>query len=147
MWRITQGHPRANHFTGYRVSFPILFRKKRRRVNSARLPHSEIFGSAVVCTYPKLIAAYHVLHRLLAPRHSLCALQSLIPCLKSAHRDLSLIRRSLRSPCSKAPSAVSGSTTLAVKNINLFWESEYIQGPRKNDSRGSYSPLSQSCLL
>ena len=33
------------------------------------LPHSEIFGSKVVCTYPKLIAAYHVLHRLLEPRH------------------------------------------------------------------------------
>ena len=28
------------------------------------LPHSEIFGSKVICTYPKLIAAYHVLHRL-----------------------------------------------------------------------------------
>ena len=28
------------------------------------LPHSEISGSKVVCTYPKLIAAYHVLHRL-----------------------------------------------------------------------------------
>ena len=33
------------------------------------LPHSEISGSQVVCTYPKLIAAYHVLHRLLEPRH------------------------------------------------------------------------------
>ena len=28
------------------------------------LPHSEISGSKVVCTSPKLIAAYHVLHRL-----------------------------------------------------------------------------------
>ena len=33
------------------------------------LPHSEISGSQVVCTYPKLIAAYHVLHRLPEPRH------------------------------------------------------------------------------
>ena len=33
------------------------------------LPHSEISGSMVVCTYPKLIAAYHVLLRLLEPRH------------------------------------------------------------------------------
>ena len=33
------------------------------------LPHSEISGSMVVCTYPKLIAAYHVLHRLPEPRH------------------------------------------------------------------------------
>ena len=35
----------------------------------AGLPHSEISGSKVVCTYPKLIAAYHVLLRLLEPRH------------------------------------------------------------------------------
>ena len=35
----------------------------------AELPHSEISGSKVVCTYPKLIAAYHVLLRLLEPRH------------------------------------------------------------------------------
>ncbi len=27
-------------------------------------PHSEIYGSRVVCTSPQLIAAYHVLHRL-----------------------------------------------------------------------------------
>ncbi len=50
------------------------FRKERWSSNSIRLPHSEISGSTVICTYPKLIAAYHVLHRLLAPRHSLCAL-------------------------------------------------------------------------
>ena len=35
----------------------------------AGFPHSEISGSKVVCTYPKLIAAYHVLLRLLEPRH------------------------------------------------------------------------------
>ena len=28
------------------------------------LSHSEIRGSKVICTYPRLIAAYHVLHRL-----------------------------------------------------------------------------------
>jgi hypothetical protein len=32
-------------------------------------PHSEIFGSKPVRSSPKLIAAYHVLHRLSAPRH------------------------------------------------------------------------------
>jgi hypothetical protein len=41
------------------------------------LPHSEIPGSKVVCTSPRLIAAYHVLHRLLVPRHPPCALSSL----------------------------------------------------------------------
>jgi hypothetical protein len=72
------------HFTGYRVSFRILFRKERWLIKTIRLPHSEISGSKRICRSPKLIAAYHVLHRLLAPRHPLCALKSLIPCLKSA---------------------------------------------------------------
>ena len=38
------------------------------------LPHSEIFGLSLVCSYPKLIAAYHVLLRLLSSRHPPCAL-------------------------------------------------------------------------
>ena len=37
-------------------------------------PHSEICGSMFICNSPQLIAACHVLHRLLMPRHSLCAL-------------------------------------------------------------------------
>ena len=79
------------HFTGYRVSFPNFpiargFGKERWRITATRLPHSEISGSKRICRSPKLIAAYHVLHRLLAPRHPLCALKSLIPCLKSATR-------------------------------------------------------------
>ena len=38
-------------------------------LQTAGLSHSEILGSRVICTYPKLIAAYHVLHRLREPRH------------------------------------------------------------------------------
>ena len=40
-------------------------------------PHSEIPGSTLVCSSPRLIAAYHVLHRLLVPRHPPSALTSL----------------------------------------------------------------------
>src|SRR5438309_214035 len=40
-------------------------------------PHSEIPGSKPACGSPRLIAACHVLHRLLLPRHSPCALSSL----------------------------------------------------------------------
>ena len=43
----------------------------------AGLSHSEIRGSKVICTYPQLIAAYHVLHRLREPRHPPCALNYL----------------------------------------------------------------------
>ena len=38
-------------------------------LQTAGLSHSEIPGSKVICTYPGLIAAYHVLHRLREPRH------------------------------------------------------------------------------
>ena len=41
-------------------------------------PHSEIPGSTPVCGSPRLIAAYHVLHRLPSPRHPPYALSSLI---------------------------------------------------------------------
>jgi hypothetical protein len=40
-------------------------------------PHSEIPGSKPVSGSPRLIAASHVLHRLLLPRHPPCALSSL----------------------------------------------------------------------
>ena len=43
-------------------------------LQTAGLSHSEIPGSMVICTYPELIAAYHVLLRLHEPRHPPCAL-------------------------------------------------------------------------
>jgi hypothetical protein len=52
------------------------------------LPHSDIFGSKLVCSSPKLFAACHVLHRLLAPRHSPYTLSSLTIKLKTdAHQS------------------------------------------------------------
>ena len=49
----------------------------------AGFPHSEIHGSRDICSSPWLFAACRVLHRLLMPRHSPCALISLT--LWSAH--------------------------------------------------------------
>jgi hypothetical protein len=48
------------------------------RVFLTGLSHSDISGSKRICRSPKLFAAYHVLLRLLAPRHPSCALCSLI---------------------------------------------------------------------
>ena len=47
-------------------------------VTPAGFPHSDICGSKIICISPKLIAAYHVFHRLLVPRHPPCALFCLI---------------------------------------------------------------------
>ena len=44
------------------------------KVCLAGFPHSEIHGSMDICSSPWLIAAYHVFHRLLVPRHPPCAL-------------------------------------------------------------------------
>jgi hypothetical protein len=74
--------------------FPYVFRKERCDIIRIRLPHSEISGSTRICRSPKLIAAYHVLHRLLAPRHSLCALYNLIsPALLKPAKPILNVRR------------------------------------------------------
>ena len=46
-------------------------------MTTAGFPHSEICGSMDICSSPQLIAACHVLLRLLVPRHPPCALCSL----------------------------------------------------------------------
>ena len=62
----------------HRVPFLTLWIGVRMtEVCSARFPHSEISGSMGICPSPKLFAAYHVLHRLLVPRHPPCALSSI----------------------------------------------------------------------
>ena len=43
----------------------------------SEFPHSDIYGSMDICSSPQLFAAYHVLLRLLVPRHSPYALCSL----------------------------------------------------------------------
>ena len=43
-------------------------------LRAAGLSHSETRGSTAICAYPRLIAAYRVLHRLREPRHPPCAL-------------------------------------------------------------------------
>ena len=55
-------------------SYAYLIQRRLTEYCSAGFPHSEISGSTVICTSPKLIAACHVLRRLLMPRHSPCAL-------------------------------------------------------------------------
>ena len=58
-------------------SMAYIFSHEYLGINRGGFPHSEISGSTPVCGSPKLIAACHVLHRLLAPRHPPYALSSL----------------------------------------------------------------------
>ena len=58
-------------------TYAYLIQRRLTEYCSAGFPHSEICGSKLMCSSPQLIAACHVLHRLLMPRHSPCALSSL----------------------------------------------------------------------
>ena len=58
------------------------------RITPAGFPHSDIPGSQLICSSPRLFAAYHVLLRLLMPRHSPCALLRLTSLVQSSARRL-----------------------------------------------------------
>ena len=56
----------------------ILFIPGYMSITPCGFPHSDICGSSAVCAFPQLIAACHVLLRLLLPRHPPYALFRLI---------------------------------------------------------------------
>ena len=64
-----------------RFSYPMYSGKDT--VSDCGFPHSDICGSRVVRTSPQLFAAYHVLRRLLKPRHPPNALMRLF-CLRTS---------------------------------------------------------------
>ena len=70
-------------------SYAYLFQRRMTAYCAAGLPHSDISGSLDICSSPKLFAACHVLHRLLMPRHSPCALSSLTCSSQSPLRSVS----------------------------------------------------------
>ena len=84
----------------------------------AGFPHSEIQGSRVVCTSPWLIAAYHVLHRLHAPRHPPCALSSLT--IKFAHRKLDQHIVSLTPSSSRMPESSLEDSKTFRRNLSFL---------------------------
>ena len=55
-------------------------------ISQGGFPHSEISGSKPVCGSPKLIAAYHVLHRLAVPNYPPMTLNSLTKLSKKLSR-------------------------------------------------------------
>ena len=90
-------------------------------------PHSEITGSKRVCRSPMLIAAYHVLHRLLMPRHPLCALTSLTKSNFGQLIDFSILLRSLPYANVKEPFRQPGSMPYGLR-IKRFMESRPLRG-------------------
>ena len=79
-------------------TYAYLIQRRLTEYCSAGFPHSDISGSTVICTSPKLFAACHVLHRLLMPRHSPCALYSLTSSRQTSYPSLPRWRESSAIP-------------------------------------------------
>ena len=82
--------PVARHYWGNHCYF-LLLRVLRCFSSPDGLSHSEIRASQDMCSYTRLIAAYHVLRRLREPRHPSCALSyflSLCPHIRMQYISL-----------------------------------------------------------
>ena len=90
---------------------------------SGGLPHSEISGSKPILGSPKLIAEYHVLHRLLLPRHPPNALLA-----------LDLIQK--KTGFFRWPPPEGGST-----------DQEYAFPPARTDARTSFTACDEAVWL
>ena len=95
------------------------------------LPHSDIPGSKLVCSSPRLIAAYRVLHRLLAPRHSPYALSSLTTsfyAMLTAESQMAKLKSELNSDCIRLRrSAVRTAWSISHTAISSGCDSESLR--------------------
>lgn len=120
-------------------------------------PHSEIPGSKLVRSSPRLIAAYHVLHRLSAPRHPPNALKALDRsrdrCPHSDPQQQSCCRSRTHTGHKKTGDRpLSRSTTLCLPNMTAGPSSRPAQRPHSLftisiSHRAGLGPSSlQTCL-
>ena len=117
------------------------------------MPHSDILGSKPVCGSPKLFAAYHVLHRLLAPRHSPYALSSLtirnsrltpiagsrlagsrVRTCRTANRELRIAAcdSPLHTACVLTPPALAGAVDCGRKKLPFAGYSVVKESPKRS---------------
>ena len=99
------------HFPGFARTRLCIYRAVIRFCRIG-FPHSEIPGSMPACGSPRLIAACHVLHRLLLPRHPPCALSSLTTKFTRHTREK-------LSAVSYQPSAKNNSRTRRLNSMGL----------------------------
>jgi hypothetical protein len=75
------------HFTGCREPSPMDSGRDDAVLRHQVTPFGNLRVNRVIAANRSLSQRVHVLHRLLAPRHPLCALTNLFSCLKSALKN------------------------------------------------------------
>ena len=108
-------------------SYAYLIQRTIPRYCLRGFPHSEISGSTDICSSPKLIAACHVLLRLLMPRHSPCALISLT-ISSGSQKELCRSQKFLisRSNCSFTHNSTKKSVRSAFRRSTLCCLAYYL---------------------
>ena len=86
------------HFSGCREPFPMNSGRDDVVLKTSGYPIRKSPGQRFLAAHRGLSQRVHVLHRLLAPRHSLCALSSLFSFLFKSAKKSPLLYFSLRSP-------------------------------------------------
>ena len=86
------------HFSGCREPFPMYSGRDDVVLKTSGYPIRKSPGQRFLAAHRGLSQRVHVLHRLLAPRHSLCALSSLFSFLFKSAKKSPLLYFSLRSP-------------------------------------------------
>ena len=86
----------------------------------AGLPHSDIPGSTLACSSPRLFAACHVLHRRLVPRHPPCALIRLTHNLPSTTTRVSTGSNTSSFACPPKAHHTSFGSFTSPKALSLF---------------------------
>ena len=113
------------------------------------LPHSEIPGSKVASTYPRLIAGNHVLHRLPVPRHPPCALSNLTKKSLSIQIE-SLITLTARAAKWQAKASINlfiYGKTYIVKRTTIYHASLKPAGLSRNKRNESFYSFCETVLI
>ncbi len=103
------------------------------------LPHSEIAGSKLIRSSPTLIAAYHVLHRLLSPRHPPNALLT----LDYSHYRCSSFSLPVQSTCGR-PAA---SAATAVRLAKPYGFNAWTGTPKHANNLANDHPIIKTSFL
>jgi hypothetical protein len=133
------------HFPGF-ARARLWIHRAVRRVHLRGFPHSEIPGSKPACGSPRLIAACHVLHRLLLPRHPPCALSSLTTKFTQHTQDrlrLPAISCQPKTP-PNTPLKFYGPLLLLIARltpINVYAHQQLLSGTHKNLQRLVFCPI------
>ena len=117
------------------------------RLHRTGLPHSEILGLRDICSYPKLIAACHVLLRLPKPRHPPSALLLLLYIFFIFHKIIVSCCMLIKTHIQNKISWKSNLSCSIVSNIAVFTTTIFSFSNMSKNVKPLISRQSKTCFM